>query len=389
MGSRPEAIKLAPVVFALRREPVHFECILGSTGQQRDMIGPALAEFGLTADFDLNVMRAKQSLAGLTSRLMVRLDTALTRMKPDWVLVQGDTTSALAGAVAAFYRRVPVGHVEAGMRSFDHFSPFPEEFNRRAITQCASAHFAATELSAGNLRTEGVPTSSIRVTGNTGIDALLWMRRQTAGDRSSFPPDLLARLENRRLLFVTTHRRENFGRPLANICRALLTIARVAGDVVIVLPVHPNPEVKERVLSTLGEQPKVVLLAQQSYRTVVELMDRAHLVLTDSGGLQEEAPAFGKPVLVLRENTERPEGVDAGAAKLIGTDHDAIVDHTLHLLRDRQAYAAMARVRHVYGDGSAAPRIVEALARDPLAKDAKLSAVEPLLAVGPQPGAKA
>jgi UDP-N-acetylglucosamine 2-epimerase len=361
VGSRPEAIKLAPVVFALQQHPERFDPILCSTGQQRDLIPQALAEFGLEPLIDLDVMEPRQSLARLTSRLVAGLDEVLTQVTPDWVLVQGDTTSAMAGALAAFYRHIPVGHVEAGLRTANVWSPFPEEVNRRIISQCAAAHFAPTARCRDHLTREGVSPTRVTVTGNTVIDALLWIRDRVRREASTLRADLIAQLEGRRLVFVTTHRRESVGRGIANICDAIRSLVCLVEDIVVVLPVHPNPAVRDTVVAALGDTPRVVLLPPQPYRTMVDLMDRAYLLLTDSGGLQEEAPALGTPVLVLRETTERPEGIDAGVARLVGTDTEAIVTHALELLHDPAAYAQMARRSSPYGDGAAAIRIAGAL----------------------------
>jgi UDP-N-acetylglucosamine 2-epimerase len=361
VGSRPEAIKLAPVVFALREAPERFETVICSTGQQRHLIPQALAQFGLAPALELDVMREDQTLADLTSRLVSRLDPVLGRIKPDWVLVQGDTTSAMAGGLCAFYRQIPVGHVEAGLRTDDRRAPFPEEVNRRIITQCADLHFAPTERAAERLRREGVPVSRIRMTGNTVVDALMWMRARIRRGPSVLPASLLAHIAAGRLLLVTMHRRESFGEGMGHICDALLAVMAAVDDLVIALPVHPNPHVQSVVRERLGDHPRIALIEPQPYRALVELMDRAYLVITDSGGLQEEAPAFGTPVLVLRATTERPEGVDAGVARLVGTDRDRIVDEVLRLVRDGDAYRRMSSVANPYGDGTAARRIVSAL----------------------------
>jgi UDP-N-acetylglucosamine 2-epimerase (non-hydrolysing) len=361
VGSRPEAIKMAPVIFALREEPERFTCCLCSTGQQRDMIPQALSEFDLQPDLDLHVMQPDQTLANLTARLVSRVDDALNRLQPDWVLVQGDTTSAMAAALVSFYRKTAIGHVEAGMRTSDQFSPFPEEINRRIITQCASAHFAPTRQCESNLLREGVPASRVFVTGNTVVDALLWTRAKRGRGPSRLPAGVEEQLAGRRLVFVTTHRRENCGAPLDRICRGLIALCELVDDIVIVLPVHPNPTVRKTVVETLGHHERIVLIDPQPYGAGVDLMDRAVLILTDSGGIQEEAPTFGKPVLVMRDTTERPEGIEAGVSMLVGTNQDVIVNAAVKLLSDPVAYERMSRAKNPYGDGAAASRIAAAL----------------------------
>ncbi|MBA2527100.1 MAG: UDP-N-acetylglucosamine 2-epimerase (non-hydrolyzing) [Pyrinomonadaceae bacterium] len=361
IGSRPEAIKMAPLVLAMRNDPQAFEVILSATGQQLQMIPQALAEFRLEADLDLEVMQPDQTLAELTSRLMVKLDEIIVGLGPDWVLVQGDTTSAMVGALAGFYRRVAVAHVEAGMRTGNQFSPFPEEINRRIISQCAALHFAPTVGCQNNLLREGVPASRIFVTGNTVIDALLWTRDQVRQQPSALPPNLEGRLHNRRLVLVTSHRRENFGTRLESICLALKELCGKFEDIVVVYPVHPNPNVERTVRRMLGGEPRIELIDPQPYRSFVELIDRAFIILTDSGGLQEEAPSFGKPVLVLRDTTERPEGIEAGTAKLVGTDQQDIVSAAVDLLCDSEQYERMSEAKNPYGDGTAASRIVAVL----------------------------
>lgn len=363
VGSRPEAIKLAPVIGALQGDREAVRVTVCSTGQQRDLIGPTLADFGLTASIDLKVMRPDTSLAALTVRLITALDDAFAGCEPDWVLVQGDTTSAMAGALAAFYRRIPVGHVEAGLRSDDRHAPFPEEVNRRIITGCADLHFAPTARCVTRLLQEGVAPASVLLTGNTVVDAMLAMRARTAGEPSVLPAAVTARLQHQRMLLTTVHRRENWGQGIASICDALLAVVTEVPDVIAVWPVHPNPSVREAVTSRLGAHPRIVLLPPQSYRALVELLDRAYLVLTDSGGLQEEAPSFGKPVLVLRDRTERPEGIDAGVATIVGTDPARVMAEVFRLTRQPDAYARMATAQNPYGDGHAAARIRSALMR--------------------------
>lgn len=363
LGSRPEAIKLAPVVRVLRAQPDTFRTVLCSTGQQLQMTPQALAEFGIEVDIDLQVMSPDQTLASLTARLIGRLDETLVDASPDCTIVQGDTTSAMTGALCSFYRRIPVAHVEAGMRTHNIFSPFPEEANRRIITQCASLHLAPTGWCRDNLVAEGVSPERICVTGNTVVDALHAAQRQILGGPSRLPVALDEAMTGRRVLLVTTHRRENFDGGLSQICEAIERICAHAADVLVVLPVHPNPRVQETVIPRLRHHGQIRLVEPLAYRTFLEVMARAHLVLTDSGGLQEEAPSFGKPVLVLRDTTERPEGIEAGVAQLIGTRADDIVAATVRMLDDDRAYAQAARAQNPYGDGRAAPRIAAAITR--------------------------
>lgn len=361
IGSRPEAIKLAPVIMELRRDPAAFEVSVCSTGQQRHMAPQALAEFALSADFDLAVMQENQTLATLTARLTEGLDERFASENPDCVLVQGDTTSAMVGALTAFYRRIPVGHVEAGMRTGDQFSPFPEEVNRRVITQCATLHFAPTTQCREALLQEGVPASRVFLTGNTVVDALNWTRARLDRTGSILPRELLDRIAGHRLILVTSHRRENFGSGLRNLCLALRRIASEFPEVLILYPVHPNPNVSIPVREMLRDVPQIALVQPQPYGMLVELLTRCCFVITDSGGIQEEAPTFGKPVLVARDTTERPEGVRAGVARLVGREEVCIADAARELLSNPVAYAAMSGVANPYGDGSAAARIATVL----------------------------
>lgn len=361
VGSRPEAIKLAPVVRMLRETPNEFEVVLCSTGQQQDLVPQALADFGLEPDVELNVMQANQTLASLNARILERIDEVLLRESPHWVVVQGDTTSAMAGALAAFYRKVPVAHVEAGMRTRNRFSPFPEEVNRKIITQCATLHLAPTSSCRENLIAEGVPEEEIHVTGNTVVDALLWMRDRAQTGESALPSPLRAALEGKRVVLITSHRRESFGRGLANICAAITQLSRRFTETVFVYPVHPNPNVHGPVTERLHALGNVLLTDPLPYRALVELLDRSYLVLTDSGGIQEEAPTFGKPVLVLRDTTERPEGVKTGIAKLVGSTEASIVSHAVLLLTRESEYALMTCSVNPYGDGRAAFRIRDLL----------------------------
>jgi UDP-N-acetylglucosamine 2-epimerase len=328
------------------------------------MLRQALEAFGLTADVELAVMEEAQGLAALTSRLFAGLDEVLAVHEPDWVVVQGDTTSAYVGAMAAFYRHIRLAHVEAGLRTGDRHAPFPEEVNRRAIALVADVHFAPTAGAAANLSREGVADAAVVVTGNTAVDALGWARGLV---RASLPPslplDLPAVLEGRRLVVVTGHRRESFGPGLEGICRAVQDLAARFEDAVFVYPVHLNPEVVRPVQAILGDLPRVVLLGPVEYLAMVRLLDRAHLVLTDSGGIQEEAPTFAVPVLVLRDTTERPEMVEAGGALVVGTDREGIVAAASELLGSDAAHAALRPQRNPFGDGKAAQRIADALVR--------------------------
>lgn len=352
MGTRPEVIKLAPVHMELARRPESFESVLCVTGQHREMLDQAMADFGLTADHDLDLMARDQSLAELSARVLESVAPTLKAIEPDVLLVQGDTTSAAMAALAAFYERIPVGHVEAGLRTRDRYHPFPEEINRRLITAVATWHYAPTKTAELALQREGVDPASIIVTGNTVVDALMYIVDRTA-ERAP---------EAGRMILVTAHRRESFGPDFDAICNALLDIANRNPDVRIVYPVHLNPNVREPVERILAGHARIELMEPVAYRTLVALMKAAYLVLTDSGGIQEEAPALGKPVLVMRKVTERPEAIEAGVAKLVGTDRGLIVAETERLLNDSTEYARMARSVSPYGDGHAAERIAQHLA---------------------------
>jgi len=376
VGSRPEVVKMAPIVMACAAQPEEFEVVLCSTGQQSQMIPQALAEFDLTADINLNVMRPNQTLAELTARLMVKLDKTITQLSPHWILVQGDTTSAMVAALAGFYRQIPVAHVEAGMRTGNPFSPFPEEVNRRIITHCATLHFAATIGCQQTLLSEGVAASQVFVTGNSVIDALYWTRDQISCRDSALPSNVLEKLDGRRLVLVTSHRRESFGSGLRNICLAVKELGQALDDILIVFPVHLNPHVREAVQSILEAQPNLLLIEPQPYRAFVELIDCAHIILTDSGGVQEEAPAFGKPVLVLRETTERPEGVEAGCAQMVGTNQQDITQAAMKLLTDAGQYARMSNSKNLYGDGRAAARIASILTSTPATQPVSITRKE-------------
>jgi UDP-N-acetylglucosamine 2-epimerase (non-hydrolysing) len=357
LGTRPEVIKLAPVVSELRRRP-ETECILVSTGQHREMLDQMLKQFELEADVDLGVMRPEQRLSDLTAELVRGLGNTLAAIQPDWVLVQGDTSTTLCGALAAFYESIPVAHVEAGLRSGDDRSPFPEEANRRLVARLADLHFCPTPGSAANLVAEAVPVERLHVTGNTVIDALLW-----AVERARALASPVSRMRPRRIL-LTLHRRESHGEAMRNVCDAVRALAQ-RGDTEIVFPVHRSPAVREVVIPALTDLEGVHLCEPLDYLEVVHVLDSSDLVLTDSGGLQEEAPTLGKPVLVLRDTTERPEAVDAGVARLVGTTPALIHSAVSTLLDDPRAYEAMAHPENPFGDGRASARIVRALAEGP------------------------
>ncbi|PKN93173.1 MAG: UDP-N-acetylglucosamine 2-epimerase (non-hydrolyzing) [Chloroflexi bacterium HGW-Chloroflexi-6] len=358
IGTRPEAVKMAPVVQRLRQTP-GVESLVCATAQHRQMLDQVLNLFDITPDVDLNLMKPNQSLAGVTAAIFTELDPVLRDLRPDWVLAQGDTTTVMATAMLAYYNRIRFGHVEAGLRTGDKFQPFPEEVNRMVAGVVADLHFAPTEWSKQNLLRENVPADKIIVTGNPVIDAL----QQVA--EKPVPPEtqqLLKQVGNKRILLVTAHRRENFGEPLENICAALQTLAETyQNEIQIIYPVHLNPNVQGIVQPRLGNIPNITLLPPLDYLPMVQLMKHSFLVLTDSGGIQEEAPGFGIPVLVMRATTERPEGVQAGTVRLIGTQTQDILTQTRLLLDDPQEYAHMAQSANPYGDGYAAQRIVQAL----------------------------
>jgi UDP-N-acetylglucosamine 2-epimerase (non-hydrolysing) len=355
-GTRPEAVKMAPVVAALRASG-DFRPIVTVTGQHREMLDQVTRLFGIVPDYDLDIMLPEQSLTDITTRALTGLYRVLGEARPAMVLVQGDAHTTFVGALAAFYHRIPIGHVEAGLRTADKYRPFPEEMNRRLTSVLADLHFAATPAARANLLREGVPAAAIVVTGNTVIDALRAVQAMPA-----LPPVAgLPRLAGRRLLLVTTHRRENWGEPLREIYRALRELLEAFEDVELVCSVHRNPAVRRVVREVLHGHPRAHLLEPPDYGPWVRLMEQAYLILTDSGGIQEEATALGRPALVLRDVTERPEGVAAGTLRLVGTDRRRIVAEATRLLTDPAAYAAMARAHNPYGDGRAAERIVQAL----------------------------
>jgi UDP-N-acetylglucosamine 2-epimerase (non-hydrolysing) len=360
-GTRPEAIKMAPVIRALNARPDVFECVVTVTGQHREMLDQVLKLFEIEPHHDLRVMTANQTLASMTSRVLERLDPILEQEAPDWVLVQGDTTTAMTASLGAFYRQIKVGHIEAGLRTHDKHQPFPEEINRRITSVMADLHFAPTEWAANNLRKEGHPDDRIVVTGNTVIDAIQTVAQMPFEPDGQFPAGLLT--TDKRIILVTAHRRENFGEGIIQICAALRTLAEERDDIHIVYPVHLNPNIREPVYRELGNVPNITLLPPLDYQPLVWLMKQSYLIISDSGGIQEEAPGLGKPVLVLRETTERPEGVEAGTVTLVGANTERILGHASQLLDDQGSYAMMARADNPYGDGTSANLIVARLDR--------------------------
>jgi UDP-N-acetylglucosamine 2-epimerase (non-hydrolysing) len=365
-GTRPEAIKMAPLVHALAKDPA-FEAKVCVTAQHREMLDQVLHLFEIKPDFDLNIMRKGQDLTDITCRILEAMKPVLNEFKPDVVLVHGDTTTTMATSLAAFYQRIPVGHVEAGLRTGDLYSPWPEEANRKIAGHLATYHFAPTENSRHNLLKESITDNAIFVTGNTVIDTLLWVRDRIMNDERL--SEQLAELypfidANKKMILVTGHRRENFGDGFERICEALAQIARMHPDVQVVYPVHLNPNVYEPVKRILHDIDNVILINPQDYLPFVYLMNHAYMILTDSGGIQEEAPSLGKPVLVMRNTTERPEAVDAGTVRLVGTKTQTIVDEATRLLTDDSAYQQMSRAHNPYGDGKACQRILEALKKN-------------------------
>lgn len=361
-GTRPEAIKLFPVINALKAQN-NISCEVLVTAQHREMLDQVLAISGIVPDYDLNIMQPGQSLDSLTARLLESIGGVLDKAKPDRVVVQGDTATAMTGALAAYYRKIPVSHVEAGLRSHNIYQPWPEEVNRKIIGTIADQHFAPTEVSAAALKAEAVLPENIYVTGNTVIDALHWVT-----DSISHRPELAeglaeieARFAGKKIIGITTHRRENFGDGMENIAEAIRTIA-ARDDVACIFPVHLNPNVRAVMDTALGGLDNVAMIEPLDYPHFARLLSISHIMLTDSGGVQEEAPALGKPVLVMRDTTERPEGVTAGTAKLIGTDKDRIVSEIFTLLDDDTTYSAMARAHNPFGDGKASQRIAEIIA---------------------------
>ncbi|UCC69727.1 MAG: UDP-N-acetylglucosamine 2-epimerase (non-hydrolyzing) [Armatimonadota bacterium] len=358
MGTRPEVMKLGPVAVELKKYPKQFGVTLVGTGQHREMVPQHLGLFGLRLNHDLGVMKRRQTLADITSRTMRGMYALLGEKRPDVLVVEGDTTAVLVAGLAAFYRQVPVAHVEAGLRTRDRYDPFPEEMNRRLVGGLAEVHFAPTAGARENLLRENVSAESIFVTGNTSVDAVLLAAKRRP--RQGAVP--AGWLKGKRLVLVTAHRRESWERGIEEICLALRDLAEAFAEVVIVYAVHPNPVVRETAERVLGGQERVHLIEPPGYVEFVDLMKRCYLILTDSGGIQEEAPSLNKPVLVMRRTTERPEGVEAGCAELVGTDRRGIVGRAAELLKDKDAYQAMASSGNPFGDGKAAVRIRRALA---------------------------
>jgi len=358
-GTRPEAIKMAPVVLELSRRAEEIEPIVAVTAQHREMLDQVLNLFQLKPNYDLNIMSAGQTLFDITSRALLGLNEVLSEAKPDIVLVHGDTTTTFAGALAAFYHQIAVGHVEAGLRTGNKFSPYPEEMNRKLTGSLTDLHFAPTKTSEENLLRENVPAEKIFVTGNTVIDAL----HATVKENFKFDDELLQNIDykNKKIILLTTHRRENLGEPMRHVYKAMKKIVDEFPAVEIVFPVHKNPKVREVVISELGGLDSVHLIDPLDYEPFANLMSRANLILTDSGGIQEEAPSLGKPVIVLRDTTERPEAVEAGTVKLVGTALDEVYNATKLLLTDSDEYKKMSMAVNPYGDGLAAKRIVQAL----------------------------
>jgi UDP-N-acetylglucosamine 2-epimerase (non-hydrolysing) len=353
IGTRPEAIKLAPVILLAQARPAQYDVQVVLTGQHREMLNQMLAEFGIAADRNLDIMRPNQNLSQVTTAALDGLYQTFGELKPDIVMVQGDTTTTLAGALAAFYHRIAIAHVEAGLRTYDRFQPFPEEINRCLTSQLASFHFAPTVRARDNLLREGVAADCIWVTGNTAIDALLLTLGRTDTRGGPQTPG--------RMLLVTAHRRENHGAPMQSICAAIIELLERFPDLNVVFPVHLSPQVRTVVMPRLSGHPRIRLTEPLGYSDFVVAMSRADLILTDSGGVQEEAPSLGKPVLVMRETTERPEAVEAGTALLVGTRQSRIVEECAQLLVDQAHYSRVARTANPYGDGTAAKKILDAL----------------------------
>jgi len=355
VGTRPEAIKMAPLIKAFNSSK-DFQTLVLATAQHRELLDQAFKLFDIKADYDLNVMTAGQTLPELTSRLITKIDEVLAQAEPDMVIAQGDTTTVFVTALACFYRKVPFAHLEAGLRTHDLYSPFPEEANRLLASRLACLHFAPTYISESNLLKEGIDKNKVFITGNTVIDALL----ETAKSDFSFGVDIP---ENKKMVLVTSHRRENFGEPIINICNAILALINKYPDIVVVFPVHPNPNIRKVTDEYLGGNERIKLIAPFDYGPFVSAMKAAYIILTDSGGVQEEAPALGKPVLVMRQDTERPEAVIDGVVKLVGTDEQTIVSEASRLLDDPIYYSSVAKGVSPYGDGKSSERIVDIVRR--------------------------
>jgi UDP-N-acetylglucosamine 2-epimerase (non-hydrolysing) len=353
-GTRPEAIKLAPVIKELQHHSTTLKSVVVVTAQHRQMLDSVLNVFSIKPNYDMNIMGENQGLSDITCKILKNIESIYDKERPDLVLIQGDTTTVFAASLAAYYRRIPVGHIEAGLRSRNKYQPFPEEINRRLTSVIAHLHFAPTDEAKTNLLNEGISEDLIRVTGNTVIDALL----EVAAQDFTFDNDLLNNIKGRMIL-ITAHRRESFGKPFIDICNAILTLAKQYQDVTFVYPVHLNPNVRNVVYPMLGNLSNVILIEPLEYMPFVHLMKRACIILTDSGGIQEESPSLNKPVLILREITERPEAVKAGSAKLVGTCSQTIIRETTRLLEDAQEYDRMTHIANPFGDGRASKRIVD------------------------------
>ncbi|MCS7257971.1 MAG: UDP-N-acetylglucosamine 2-epimerase (non-hydrolyzing) [candidate division WOR-3 bacterium] len=354
-GTRPEAIKLAPVIKEFQKQLDYFEIKICVTAQHREMLDQVLEVFKITPDYDLNIMEENQTLFATSIRVLQKLQLLLKKIKPDLIFVQGDTTTAFISALSGFYLKIPIAHVEAGLRTYDKYAPFPEEINRRLITQLADYHFAPTKIAYKALVKEGIAPSRILITGNTVIDALLLALKLNPHYNH---PILKKTLKTSKIILVTAHRRESFGKPFENICQALKTIAENHKNVEIIYPVHPNPNIRKPAYKFLNGIDRIHLIPPQDYLSFATLMKASYIILTDSGGIQEEAPALKKPVLILREKTERPEAIAAGTAKLVGTIPEEIVKATNLLLHSQRAYQKMAKARNPFGDGKASKRIV-------------------------------
>ncbi len=355
-GTRPEAVKLAPVVHALKNDG-GFRTVILATAQQRGMLDQVLDIFRIEPDYDLNIMTGDQRLADVAGKSLRGVDEILMKERPDIALIQGDTTTVFASALACYYNKIPIGHVEAGLRTFDKYSPFPEEANRRIATVLADLHFAPTEWARNNLLLEGVPEEGIHVTGNTIIDALMGMPAESIHFERKHPPISEFIRSVGKMILVTAHRRENFGQPFKEMCTAIRELADRNPDTGIIYPVHPNPNIRGTAGHIMGRHPRILLVEPLDYLTFISLMRYSYLILTDSGGVQEEAPSFRKPVLIMRENTERPEGINAGVSKLVGTKKEDIISGVTRLLRSEEEYDKMAKGTNPFGDGKASERI--------------------------------
>jgi UDP-N-acetylglucosamine 2-epimerase (non-hydrolysing) len=360
-GTRPEAIKMAPVIKELWKYPDRFKTIVCVTAQHRQMLDQVLHLFKIVPDHDLNLMQENQTLSQLTAHTLTALDSVFQKVKPDWVLVQGDTTTTMVATLTAFYHKIRVGHIEAGLRTNNKYAPYPEEINRRITSAISDIHFAPTETARRALLSENIPEGAIIVTGNTVVDALLWVRAEIRKNPPAIQEDIKIAIKGRRPILVTGHRRESFGEGFEQICLALKDLVLKHKDICIVYPVHLNPNVKEPVYRILGNSERILLVEPLPYAPFVWLMDNSYMILTDSGGIQEEAPSLGKPVLVMREVTERPEGIQAGCVALVGVDRTKIVEGVSRLLLDNDLYKKMSHAKNPYGDGKAAERIVEVL----------------------------